>query len=139
MLSGDSDAPLFSLRSSWQLLQGFRDGLEREELSGFCQGKASVCLASCVTDPEVFSSASGAVLYPLTAALAQFWKEVVEDTEVRELIWDKSNAAQGNGIQGKLPLDAHSLTFRDRSGCCPRFCRWAVTCFRLFSRRWYVV
>lgn len=35
----------------------------------------------------------------LTAAvLLQFWKEVVEDTEVRELIWDKSSAAQGKHI-----------------------------------------
>lgn len=39
----------------------------------------------------------------LTAALAQFWKEVVEDTEVRELIWDKSNAAQGKGIHMEPP------------------------------------
>lgn len=31
----------------------------------------------------------------LTAVFVQFWKEVVEDAEVRELIWDKSNAAQG--------------------------------------------
>lgn len=35
----------------------------------------------------------------LTAAvLLQFWKEVVEDTEVRELIWDKSSAAQGKHV-----------------------------------------
>lgn len=38
---------------------------------------------------------------------------MVEDTEVRELIWDKSNAAQGKGIQKKLPLEFHSLSFRD--------------------------
>lgn len=40
-------------------------------------------------------------LLPFTNALLtavvplQFWKEVVEDTEVRELIWDKSGPAQG--------------------------------------------
>lgn len=36
------------------------------------------------------------------ALFVQFWKEVVEDTEVRELIWDKSNAAQGKRIHLKL-------------------------------------
>lgn len=64
----------------------------------------------CIPACKVFTSASGAVLYTLTAALAQFWKEVVEDSEVRELIWDKSNAAQGNGIQEKLPPEFHSLS-----------------------------
>lgn len=43
-------------------------------------------------------SVSEALLSMLTAAVVQFWKEVVEDTEVRELIWDKSNAAQGKRI-----------------------------------------
>lgn len=34
--------------------------------------------------------------YALTSSvLLQFWKEVVEDAEVRELIWDKGSPAQG--------------------------------------------
>ncbi|XP_076007078.1 AT-rich interactive domain-containing protein 2 [Genypterus blacodes] len=32
----------------------------------------------------------------------RFWKEVVEDAEIRELIWDKSNPAQdGTSVQGR--------------------------------------
>lgn len=65
-------------------------------------------------------------LLPFTNALLtavvplQFWKEVVEDTEVRELIWDKSGPAQGKqgwcekpqkAIKSNTP--ARSLTFID--------------------------
>ena len=51
---------------------------------------------------------------PLTAAvLLQFWKEVVEDAEVRELIWDKNSPAQGKqrrkAIKGHAPLRSHRL------------------------------
>lgn len=34
----------------------------------------------------------------MATVLLQFWKEVVEDTEVRELIWDKSSGAQGKYV-----------------------------------------
>lgn len=41
-------------------------------------------------------------IYLTAAVVPQFWREVVEDTEVRELIWDKSSTAQGKSSSKML-------------------------------------
>lgn len=54
-------------------------------------------------DPAVVFGSSWVISIVLNAqltpsVLSQFWKEVVEDAEVRELIWDKNSSAQGKRI-----------------------------------------
>lgn len=39
--------------------------------------------------------------------ILQFWKDVVEDSEVRDLIWDKTSLTQGKQF---MPTDQISMT-----------------------------
>lgn len=56
--------------------------------------------ASFDEEQSVASMVAAAVSsLPLTSSASlQFWREVVEDTEVRELIWDKSGLTQGERL-----------------------------------------